>query len=287
MYSLYHINSIISNKYIKRQLKPCLVKGKKYFCSQLDTQRFFIELAYDGTAYHGWQVQPNAITVQQELDKALSVFFRQKVETLGCGRTDAGVHATEFFAHMDLQYVNEQAAANAVGSINALLPYQIAIKRIFAVQSAAHARFDATSRSYAYYFHFHKDPFKLNRSWLYKTPLDIEAMNLAAAELLKYTDFSSFSKANTDTATNNCKLTEACFSRIEGGIVFRITADRFLRNMVRAIVGTLVRIGKKEINLAELREIIESKNRSNAGQSVPACGLYLVNVVYPYVKKYV
>lgn len=287
MYSLYHINSIISNKYIKTQLKQCLVEGKKYFCSQLNTQRFFIELAYDGTAYHGWQVQPNAVTVQQELDKALSVFFRQKVETLGCGRTDAGVHASDFFAHMDLLNVNEQAAANAIGSINALLPYQIAIKRIFAVHPGAHARFDATSRSYAYYFHFHKDPFKLNRSWLYKAPLDLEAMNVAAAELLSYTDFTSFSKANTDTATNNCKITEAAFSSIDGGIVFRITADRFLRNMVRAIVGTLVRIGKKEIDLAELREIIESKNRSNAGQSVPACGLYLVNVVYPYVKKYV
>lgn len=267
-------------------LKACLVKGKKYFCSQLDTQRFFIELAYDGTAYHGWQVQPNAITVQEELDRALSVFFRQKVETLGCGRTDAGVHASQFFAHMDLQDVKEEAVPAAVGGINALLPYQIAVKRIFKVADDAHARFDATGRSYEYHFHFHKDPFRLNRSWLYKHRLDVNAMNSAAALLLKYKDFSSFSKSS-ETATNNCKVTEAFFRETGDGIVFRISADRFLRNMVRAVVGTLVRIGRKEIAEAELAEIIASKNRSNAGQSVPACGLYLVNIDYPFLKKYV
>lgn len=250
----------------------------------MNTQRFFIELAYDGSAYHGWQVQPNAITVQEELDKALSVFFRQKVETLGCGRTDAGVHASDFFAHMDLEDVDETAVARAVGGVNALLPYQIAIKRIFPVSPVAHARFDATARSYEYHFHFHKDPFKLNRSWLYKAQLDVPAMNAAATELLNYKDFSSFSKSNTDTATNNCRITEAFFHETEGGLVFHITADRFLRNMVRAVVGTLIRVGRKEISLLQFREIIESKNRSNAGQSVPACGLYLVHIVYPYVK---
>lgn len=250
----------------------------------MNTQRFFIELSYDGSAFHGWQVQPNAVTVQQELDKALSIFFRQKVESLGCGRTDAGVHAAEFFAHIDLENVSDSYAANAVGGINALLPYQIAIKKIFPVSSTAHARFDATARSYEYHFHFHKDPFKLNRSWLYKAKLDVTAMNEAAATLLNHRDFSSFSKSNTDTATNNCRLTEAYFSEIEGGIVFRITADRFLRNMVRAVVGTLIKVGRKEISLLELQEIVVSKNRSNAGQSVPACGLYLVKVVYPYLK---
>lgn len=258
------------------------MNGKKYFCSQLDTQRFFIELAYDGTAYHGWQVQPNAITVQQELDRALSVFFRQEVETVGCGRTDSGVHASRFFAHMDLTNVSEVSAAKAVGGVNALLPYQIAVKQIFLVATDAHARFDATARSYEYHFHFHKDPFKLNRSWLYKWELDIALMNEAAALLLNYKDFTSFSKAS-DTATNNCKLTEACFRATADGLVFSISADRFLRNMVRAVVGTLIRIGRKEIDLAQFREIIESKNRCNAGQSVPACGLYLVNIIYPYV----
>lgn len=259
------------------------MNGKKYFCSQLNTQRFFIELAYDGTAYHGWQIQPNAVTVQQELDKALSVFFRQPVLTLGCGRTDAGVHATEFFAHMDLTDVQETGVVNAVGGVNALLPYPIAVKRIFKVAEDAHARFHATARSYDYYFHFHKDPFKLGRSWLYKAELDIAAMNAAAAMLLSFTDFSSFSKSNTNTGTNNCKVTEAYFRETEGGLVFRISADRFLRNMVRAVVGTLVRVGRHEIDLAAFAEIIESKNRSNAGQSVPACGLYLVRVIYPFV----
>lgn len=260
-----------------------MLSGKKYFCSQLNTQRFFIELAYDGTAYHGWQTQPNAVTVQQELDKAVSVFFRQPVVTLGCGRTDAGVHSSKFFAHMDLQNVTETAATSGVGSINALLPYSIAVKRIFKVTDTAHARFDATARSYEYHFHFHKDPFKLHRSWLYKASLDVEAMNAAAATLLNYIDFTSFSKSNTSTATNNCRITEAIFKETEGGLIFHITADRFLRNMVRAIVGTLILIGRKEIGLSELHEIITSKNRSNAGQSVPACGLYLVNVIYPFV----
>lgn len=253
----------------------------------MNKQRFFIELAYDGTAYHGWQVQPNAITVQEELDKALSVFFRQKVESLGCGRTDAGVHASTFFAHADLTGISETTAEKAVGGVNSLLPYQIAVKRIFSVADDAHARFDATARSYEYLFHFRKDPFKLHRSWLYKYTLDVEEMNTAAAVLLNYIDFTSFSKSNTSTATNNCKITEAFFKETEGGLVFRISADRFLRNMVRAIVGTLIRIGRKEITIDQLKEIIESKNRSNAGQSVPACGLYLVNVKYPFVTKYV
>jgi len=260
-----------------------LLSGKKYFCSQLDTQRFFIELAYDGTAYHGWQIQPNAVTVQQKLDRALSVFFRQPVLTLGCGRTDTGVHAKEFFAHMDLLDVTEEGASNAVGGVNALLPYPIAVKRIFKVTDDAHARFHATGRSYEYHFHFHKDPFKLNRSWLYKANLDVAAMNAAAATLLNYTDFTSFSKSNTNTGTNNCRITAAYFKEVEDGLVFTISADRFLRNMVRAVVGTLVLVGRKEIGMKEFAEIIASKNRSNAGQSVPACGLYLVSVVYPFV----
>lgn len=259
------------------------MSGKKYFCSQLNTQRFFIELAYDGTAYHGWQIQPNAVTVQQQLDKALSVFFRQPVLSLGCGRTDTGVHATEFYAHIDLENVTEAAAENAVGGVNALLPYPIAIKRIFKVTDDAHARFHATARSYEYHFHFHKDPFKLNRSWLYKAKLDVNAMNAAAATLPGFTDFTSFSKSNTNTGTNNCKVTEAFFREIDGGLVFTISADRFLRNMVRAIVGTLILVGRNEIDIAAFANIIESKNRSNAGQSVPACGLYLVSVVYPFV----
>ncbi|RZK77140.1 MAG: tRNA pseudouridine(38-40) synthase TruA [Pedobacter sp.] len=257
----------------------------------MNKNRYFIELAYNGTNFHGWQIQPNASTVQEFLDKALSIYFRQTITSLGCGRTDAGVHATQFYAHFDLVQATDAGISvdslnleRAVTGLNSLLPYEISIKTIFEVGPDAHARFDASERAYHYYIHFHKDPFKLDRSWLFKGTLDLKAMNEAAIILLEYTDFSCFSKSNTQTFTNNCKITEAQFEIHEEGLRFTIKADRFLRNMVRAIVGTLVRIGKNEINLAEFKEIIASKSRSNAGQSVPACGLYLVSVKYPYVK---
>ena len=244
----------------------------------MNTQRYFIELGYNGTPFHGWQIQPNAMTVQECLDKALSVFFRQPVISLGCGRTDTGVHATQFYAHFDLQSEQALSAEINVTGINSLLPYEIAVKRIFSVDADAHARFHASSRAYKYYLHFHKDPFKLDRSWLYKGALDVAAMNEAAKLIATYTDFSCFSKSNTQTFTNNCKISAAYFEELEGGLVFTVKADRFLRNMVRAIVGTLVRVGKKEVSLADLAQIMESKDRSKAGQSVPACGLYLVSV---------
>ena len=249
----------------------------------MNKKRYFIQIAYDGSKYHGWQIQPNAVTVQELLDKSMSTFFRQNIETLGCGRTDSGVHATDFYAHFDVENISEEKFLAAVAGINAMLPYQIAAKRIIPVADEAHARFDATSRAYKYYIHFEKDPFKLNRSWLLKDKLDVVLMNEAANELLNYTDFSCFSKSNTQTFTNNCKIVKAQFEEENGSLVFTIEADRFLRNMVRAIVGTLVRIGKEEINLEDFKNIIDSKNRSNAGQSVPACGLYLVKVEYPYV----
>ncbi|WP_316734560.1 tRNA pseudouridine(38-40) synthase TruA [Pedobacter aquatilis] len=251
----------------------------------MSKKRYFIQIAYDGSLYHGWQIQPNAVTVQELLDKAMSIIFRQPIETLGCGRTDSGVHATDFFAHFDIENITEEKVLAAVGGINAMLPYQIAAKRIIPVADEAHARFDATARAYKYYIHFEKDPFRLNRSWLVKDKLNLNLMNEAANELLNYTDFSCFSKSNTQTFTNNCKIVKAHFEEENGSLVFTIEADRFLRNMVRAIVGTLVRIGKEEINLKDFKEIIDSKNRSNAGQSVPACGLYLVKVEYPYIKR--
>lgn len=255
-----------------------------YFCIALNKKRYFIQIAYDGSLYHGWQTQPNAITVQELLDQAMSTFFRQPIETLGCGRTDSGVHATEFYAHFDIENLEESKVLQAVAGINAMLPYQIAAKRIIPVHEEAHARFDATARAYKYYLHFEKDPFKFNRSWVVKDKLDINLMNQAAALLLDYTDFSCFSKSNTQTFTNNCKIVKAVFEETDGGLVFTIEADRFLRNMVRAIMGTLVRVGKYEINLEEFKAVIESKNRSKAGQSVPACGLYLVKVEYPYLR---
>jgi tRNA pseudouridine38-40 synthase len=247
-------------------------------------QRFFIELSYDGTNYHGWQIQPNAVSVQEVLDKALSTVLRQPVETTGCGRTDTGVHAKQFFAHIAPQPPPTGGEAfeteGLVRSLNSILPADIAIKRIFPVASEAHARFDATLRSYEYHIHFNKDPFKQGYSWLLRDEPDLELMNQAAKIIMEYTDFSCFSKSNTQVKTNNCKVSRAEWIKVDGGIVFHISADRFLRNMVRAIVGTLLQVGHHEIEPWEVRTIIQSKNRSKAGTSVPACGLYLAEVKY-------
>ncbi|MBE9584806.1 tRNA pseudouridine(38-40) synthase TruA [Mucilaginibacter sp. JRF] len=254
----------------------------------MTTQRYFIELAYDGTRYHGWQIQPNAVTVQELLNKALSTVLRQPIDTTGCGRTDTGVHATEFFVHFDLQLSEENAAKTPPSGgwgarLNALLPTDIAIKNIMPVHIDAHARFDATLRSYQYHIHFNKDPFRHNYSWLIKDRPDIGLMNEAAKIIMEYIDFSCFSKSNTQVKTNNCRISRAEWVETDGGIVFHISADRFLRNMVRAIVGTLMQVGRKAIEPEDVRAIIESKNRSEAGTSVPACGLYLTEVKYPYL----
>jgi tRNA pseudouridine38-40 synthase len=251
------------------------------------TQRYFIELAYDGTKYHGWQVQPNAVTVQELLDKALSTLLRQPVETTGCGRTDTGVHAKEFFVHLDVNNTEGgendiQKFTRQVRGLNALLPYDIGVKNIIPVHQEAHARFDATLRSYEYHIHFEKNPFLHGYSCLLRDRPNLDMMNQAAAIVMEYTDFSCFSKSNTQVKTNNCKIVNAVWQQTANGIVFKISADRFLRNMVRAIVGTLLKVGKGELQPEEMRNIIESKNRSNAGMSVPACGLYLTEVKYPY-----
>lgn len=252
----------------------------------IQRQRYFLEIAYKGTAYHGWQIQPNALSVQEVLEKALITVFRQKIETVGCGRTDTGVHASQFFVHFDCLEADanpDNVEPRYLTSLNALLPYDIAVKRIIRVQDDAHARFDATLRSYQYFIHHHKNPFKHNFSWLLKESLHIAEMNKAASYLLDYTDFSCFSKSNTQVFTNNCKIEKAEWQRNEDGLIFVITADRFLRNMVRAIVGTLVEIGRDKVPAEAIHEIVQSKNRSNAGTSVPACGLYLTNIQYPYI----
>jgi tRNA pseudouridine38-40 synthase len=246
-------------------------------------QRYFLEIAYDGTRYHGWQLQPNAIAVQQKLNDALAIILRQPVETIGAGRTDTGVHARQLFVHFEISNF-EFRISNFEMSLNALLPHDIAVKRIIPVHAEAHARFDATQRSYEYHIHFNKDPFKQNYSWqIKKGELDVELMNRAAAIMMEYTDFSCFSKSNTQVKTNNCKITHAKWVREDDSLIFYISADRFLRNMVRAIVGTCLMVGRNEIEPEGIRQIIESKNRSNAGTSVPACGLYLTEVKYPYI----
>lgn len=246
-------------------------------------QRYFLELAYNGTAYHGWQIQQNALSVQELINKALSTICRQEIETLGCGRTDTGVHARQLFAHADIPLDVDVMSPRFLLSLNAMLPYDIAIKRFIKVAPDAHARFDASLRSYEYHIHFSKDPFLHNLSWLLRDKPDMELMNKAAILMMQYRDFSCFSKSNTQTFTNNCIISRAEWLPSDNGMVFHISADRFLRNMVRAIVGTLVRIGKKEMHVEDIHAIIESKDRSNAGESVPACGLFLTEVKYSYI----
>ena len=249
-------------------------------------QRYFIELSYDGTNYHGWQIQPNAVAVQEVLNKCLSTVLRQPIETVGCGRTDTGVHAREFFAHLTPQppeggVFNAGGLTTLVRSLNSILPKDIAVKQIFPVAADAHARFDAVLRTYQYHIHFNKDPFKNGYSWQLRDKPDLLLMNEAAKIMMEYNDFGCFSKSNTQVKTNICKITHAEWTETDNGIVFTISADRFLRNMVRAIVGTLLMVGKHEMEPQALRDIIKSENRSNAGTSVPACGLYLTEVKYP------
>lgn len=248
-----------------------------------ELSRYFIEIAFNGTPYHGWQIQPNAISVQQVLNGALSTIFRQQTDTLGCGRTDTGVHASQFYAHFDTSFQFPAEAAQLINSLNSILPHEIAVKRIIRLNADAHARFDATRRSYEYHINFQKDPFKHNFSWFLRDKPDIVRMNQAARIIPEYTDFSCFSKSNTQVFTNNCVVSNAVWVDNGNSMVFQISADRFLRNMVRAIVGTLLSVGRHEIQPEAIREIIESKDRSNAGVSVPACGLFLTEVIYSYI----
>ena len=242
-------------------------------------RRFFIEIAYNGLNYHGWQIQSNANSVQAEINKALSTILKQEICVTGAGRTDTGVHAQQLFAHFDAKI--ELDLDKLTYKINSFLPDDIACKNIFQVHDDAHARFNAVSRTYKYQVSIKKDPFTTQTSHHHSYPLDIGLMNEGAKQLMNHKDFSCFSKSKTDTFTNNCKITEAYWKQDGDLLVFTITADRFLRNMVRAIVGTLLEIGQKKTPVSELENIIASKNRSNAGVSVPAKGLSLVNVEYP------
>ena len=243
-------------------------------------QRYFIKLAYNGTNYHGWQMQENAHTVQAEITEKLSLLLHDKVSIVGCGRTDTGVHARDFYAHFE---VNELkfSEKDLAFKLNSFLPADIVIYDIYKVASDFHTRFSATSRTYRYYISLIKDPFSDKISYRFVGNLDVESMNKACFYLFDYTDFTSFSKLHTQTATNNCIIQHAQFEMVNNQLVFTITADRFLRNMVRAIVGTLVEIGKGKMKPEEMKTIIEAKDRSRAGFSVPACGLFLERVQYP------
>lgn len=241
--------------------------------------RYFIEVSYNGNNYHGWQNQPNAISVQEVLEKALSTLLQESISITGAGRTDAGVHATQLFAHFDCD--KKVIEKDLIFKLNSFLPVDIAIVDLFIVKADAHARFDATSRSYLYRISITKNPFLTKFAYFLKQDLDIKAMNNACKILLEYSDFQCFSKSNTDVKTYNCKITEAKWERKDTELQFTITADRFLRNMVRAIVGTMIEIGLGKLKVDDLHVIIKSKDRSNAGYSVPAQGLYLTKIEYP------
>ncbi len=240
--------------------------------------RYFIALSYNGKNYHGWQIQPDVISVQEKLNDAVSTVFQQKIAVVGAGRTDTGVHAKQFFAHFD---IDKKLEGDNVHKLNSVLPKDIVVSKVFLVDDETHARFDAKSRSYEYTIWLGRNPFLLDFSWqIHSQQLDVPLMNEAAKILLEYTDFESFSKVKTDVHTFNCTITEAKWQQNGQELTFYISANRFLRNMVRAIVGTLVDVGLGKITVTDFRAIIESKNRSNAGLSVPAKGLFLTAVVY-------
>jgi tRNA pseudouridine38-40 synthase len=237
-------------------------------------------MAYDGTPFHGWQRQPNATSVQTEIERALSIILQTEIAVMGCGRTDTGVHAKSFFAHFDL---NESILDNALltHKLNTLLPASIAIFDVLPVSKEAHARFNAISRSYQYQIVTSKDPFNVDKAYRYAVQLDLKAMNIAASILLEYNEFGSFCKARADNYTDLCDVTKAVWTKKEDTLVFDITANRFLRNMVRAIVGTLLEVGQGKMEPQEIRNILDQKDRKSAGRSVPANGLYLTEVLYP------
>jgi tRNA pseudouridine38-40 synthase len=240
--------------------------------------RYFIELSYKGTNYHGWQIQPDASSVQEEITKALATILQEKILLVGAGRTDAGVHASQMFAHVDTV---KKLSNNYVHKLNAILPNDIVIKSIKEVSDDTHARFDAVSRTYEYKILLGRDPFLLETTWqLHQKNLQIEKMNEAANLLFKYEDFESFSKVKTDVNTFNCTIMKAVWTLEDKHLIFHIKANRFLRNMVRAIVGTLLEVGLGKKTVEDFRKIIESKKRSEAGLSVPAKGLFLTEVCY-------
>ena len=240
--------------------------------------RYFIELSYDGTPFVGWQRQTAGDSVQSCLEDALSILFRKPISIVGAGRTDAGVHAHQLFAHVELDQLIEQDLRYR---LNKLLPKEIAVRNIILVAQDAHARFDAVSRSYRYQITTQKNPFLQKRSYQFFKPLDVELMNLAAKILIDHKDFKCFSKSKTDVKTYICDIQHAHWKQNGSELVFYIQANRFLRNMVRAIVGTLIEVGLRKISISDFKSILASRDRSQAGYSVPAHGLYLENVNYP------
>jgi tRNA pseudouridine38-40 synthase len=240
--------------------------------------RYFVELSYDGTPFVGWQRQPAGDSVQSCLEDALSILFRKPLSIVGAGRTDAGVHAHQLFAHVDL---DEHVDKDLTFRLNKLLPKEIAVRNIIAVTQDAHARFDAVSRIYRYHITTQKNPFLQKRSYQFAKPLDLDLMNQAAKILIDHKNFKCFSKSKTDVKTYVCDIQQVHWQQNGSELVFFIQANRFLRNMVRAIVGTLIEVGLRKISISDFEAILASRDRSQAGYSVPAHGLYLEKVNYP------
>ena len=240
--------------------------------------RYFIELSYLGKNYHGWQIQPDANSIQEELNKAISIVLQEEINVVGAGRTDTGVHASQMFAHFDSESILDE---NIVFKLNSVLPEDIVVYKVVKTADDKHARFDALARSYEYRIWLGRNPFLLDTTWqLFHQKLDVKAMNEAAKILLEFENFQAFSKVRTEVKTFNCDVTKAVWIENGNELVFHITANRFLRNMVRAIVGTLVDVGKHKITKEDFRNIILSKDRSKAGLSVPAKGLFLTEITY-------
>lgn len=243
--------------------------------------RYFIELSYKGTAYNGWQRQPSSPSVEQTLEEAFSTILRSEVDLVGAGRTDTGVHASFYVAHFDRPEPIDDCSA-LVYHVNALLPDDIAVGRIYPVRDDAHARFDATEREYRYYISSVKNPFTRQTSWQLPVALDVDMMNRAAAVLLRTDDFTSFAKLGSDNTNNLCRVSRAEWITIECGMtVFVIRSNRFLRNMVRAITGTLVDVGRGKLSVEEFEEIVKSKDLARSSSSAPAQGLFLTDITYP------
>ncbi len=240
--------------------------------------RYRLDLSYDGTNYHGWQIQPNGISVQEVIKQKLSQICNQPIETMGCGRTDSGVHASEFSAHFDL----EGSLPNSiVYKLNSMLPSDIVITNCEAVHNDFHARFDATLREYHYHLETKRNPFTDRYSWYFAAPLDLDVLNETAKTLLGTHDFRAFCKGLPPADNYRCNIFDAAWFAKDSQIIFRISANRFLRNMVRAIVGTSILVGTNKLSIEEFKQIIESGTRADAGNSVPAKGLFLTKVVYP------
>lgn len=243
-------------------------------------RRYFIFISFKGTSYHGWQIQPNSLTIQKILDNALSTILGEKISATGAGRTDAGVHARFFCAHFESEST-EIIKKNFIFRLNRFLPKDISVSRINEVIPEAHARFSALSRTYKYYISRGKDPFSVDSSWFVHGKIDVNLMNRACALLLKYKDFTSFSRLHSDSRTNLCTVYSAVWEECGDKLIFTIKSDRFLRNMVRAIAGTMIETGTGRISLDEFERIIQARDRCKAGKSAPSRGLFLVDIEYP------